>query len=700
MKTMTKKQKRAATAALFARKGTAILGFPVRVEWLDDTENLGYTVGDRKKGYATVHVAWDFKPITEPMKLGEDEKAMLRMGVFAHELLHQVLTDFKDTYETCDDLGKANASVFMQFMNTLEDPAIEHQADTVFGGLMLNALKFSITTIYKSSPGIEVSPDAFTQLLNALINFGDVGLIKGHFTFPEAYEYFLKVAPLYNQGITERNSKKRIDISRECFDVTRPLWEPYLKKQEEDCEQFEKMIEELMKQLSSAMEPESEGRSSDDEDGSGSSDADGKPSDRDDSPESEARNKLLKAIAKAVEDGGQMPEDGQLPSADGNEDKETVSDDEEDTGDGSSLSDDSDENSGTSDSTEEDDKPSDSRPADNADLSSDGIRTPDISEKDIEEMNSLLEKEQQKLEQAEKECAGDQIGEIAVEGSALDRMAVVRNVKAEVFDNEAEEYNDIVKKNTGKIKKLARTLDKIFQGDKEEKRYAQSGSYNIMRGAAGTSARIFDKRRDPGNRKDCEVCLIVDMSGSMCGSKELIARETAIVFGEALMALKIPHYIMGYTGDITSGEGCEIDAYQTHFVTWNSNKRQHQSLVNIKAVADNYDSYAIRTAKTLLDRRSAKNKLLLIITDGLPTAMIYGRGSDSWVTKGLAETKQALKEASKSALVLGIAIGNDVDSDNMKAMYGQQGFIHIADKNGLTNVLIKRLAKTVKERFK
>lgn len=763
---MTEDQKRAATAALFGRQGAAILGYPVKVTWLDNNSDLGYTVGGKKNGYICIYVAWDFKPITAEMKMSEDEKSLFRTGVFAHELLHQVLTDFADTYHVCHLLPRQEASIFMMLMNLLEDPAIEHQAKKVFGGTFLKALKYSIAVIYKTSPGIEESESAFNQLCNALVNFGDCGVVKGHFTYPEAYSYFLKVAPLYNQGIEESDASKRVQISKKVFDITRPLWEEELKDQEE----MKKLLEELLKQLAAAHDPKSQGskdkksdnsdNSNSDDDGNGSANgsSDGSKDSKEKSAEQKARNELLKAIKKAAEEGGQMPEDGKIPSASESDGKSSDSDSNEDESsdnssdgnandDGSSDSaeggvkadgesspssdgckadgeskkassknlsrgnskqgshkdDDGDSQSDGNDTNDSDDSSSDGdSTSDSTDADADAaddILDPSLSKKDTDELNRMIENEFKKIQKSEKDSDDDdELPDYEIQGSVLDKASSHVDIKETVKDGYAEIYKAIVSKNRNKIRRLTNSLDEIFEGDKEEIVRSYTGRYNVLRGAACTSPKFFDKRKAPGHKKDCEVLLLVDMSGSMqIGLKEQMARETAVIFGEALMALNVPHYIMGFTADdyVEEEDGQYYDVVHHHFVTWNSSKRQHQSLVGIRGISDNEDGFSIRTAKAIMDSRNASNKLIIIISDGMPVSLVYNNhGAD-----GVKETSQAIRDARKSATVLGIAIGTDAPEKDLRNMYGQD-FVHIADETGLSNLLIRKLCKIIKERFK
>ena len=182
-------------------------------------EGIGYTdeSGD-------IHIAK-----TNPLfsRLNAEKRAFFRKGVFAHETLHQCFTDFAYTQKIIDSdkYTQMEKKVIMSFANLVEDPAIEYQAPSAFGGTLLNALRFCIAHIYKKSPSIEASETPFAQLQNALIQFGDMGIVKGKFTFPKAYELFKTIAPEFNAAILNPISKERIDMAVKWMNDTRELWE-------------------------------------------------------------------------------------------------------------------------------------------------------------------------------------------------------------------------------------------------------------------------------------------------------------------------------------------------------------------------------------------------------------------------------------------------------------------------------------------
>ncbi len=708
------KRRKDAEASSLARMGTAILeGNRMGVRWLPDgSPELGYTCGEAR----IVNVAWE-NP-TYMGGLSDIEKSALRMGIFAHELLHQCLTNFIYTHKVCEDMSQAEASIFMQFANTLEDPAIEFLAPNVFGGKLLDALRFSIKHIYQLSPGIDKSPTAFSQLINALIHFGDMGIVKGRFTFPEAYEYFKKIAPLYNEGITCPDSKRRIDIAKECMELTRPLWEEEVK----DAERFRKLLEELAKALRDCglhlLEDEEKSF---------------KPSEEE-SESSMRRTAIVKKIEEKAKEDEEKQEPGSKSASGGSEEEKDKKDDAKSSG-GDSEGENSSQKEGESDeesseggkgqksdNSDEESKESGSASSDDAEAESDESGDPsgsssgnplksssddsddftmsedetnemiegeyNIDEKVLKSIEESIEREAAKTDKeskAEGNTPDAPLPDFPISSSAFKRASCLnqraRNVSgsgmlSELYKREVALYSH-------EIKALKKAMEQIFMSDIEEQNRATSGSYNIMRGSIGTTARIFDKRRDPGNMRDAAVALCVDLSGSMGGSKVDQARKASIIFAEVFHSLKIPYYIMGFSAD----KGA--DAVHTHFVDWNDKKSDRETLMAMDAGGNNFDGYSIRYAAELLKAKPAANKLLVVISDGEPACHKY-HGSI-----GIADTINAIKDARKTCTTFGIAVGRGCSPRTLQSMYGKD-FIYCENERLLANVLGKKLGKLFK----
>lgn len=678
-----------AEAQSLSRTGTAILkGVKLGVEWLPlESNQLGYTSGSI---HPTVHVAWYNKEFFDPIE--ETERTMLRMGVFAHETLHQCFTAFKETNLMCEKMTRAEASIFMKFANTLEDPAIEYFAPRVMGGRLLDALHFSIKHIYRMSPAIDDSPSAFAQLINALIHFGDMGVIKGHFTFPEAKEYFEKVAPIYNKGIVCPVAVERLKYAKECMEITRPLWEEEVKNEEA----LRKLLEELMEALEKSglhlfedREEEIEG----DEDSEVSERRDkavksmgGMPKDSEKSEDKSesGKGKGQKAEDEAEDDGKSMGSSSGSDSSEDSSDSDSDSDSESSSADSGSSSDKTGDNTSTGKASE---KSSYESSEDEANELAD--ESYEIDDATLDKIEAMIKEEEDRIERADKENGLSNDGnlpEFTINSTAF-KKASCANKYAQNIPNArvSELYAQATAKYSREIKNLSKSLEELFKSDMEQENRTTSGSYNIMRGSIGTTARMFDKRRDPANLKDAEICLCVDLSGSMsCADRIGQARKAAIIFAEALTKNKIPYYVMGFSADRGA------DAVHTHFVDWTNKKHQRESLITMQAGGNNFDGYSIRYAAELLKSKPASNKVLFVISDGEPACCTYSSYDD-----GISDTVNAIKEARKAGItVFGIAVGSGCSPNVLQSMYGRD-FIHTSEA-GLTQLLGKKLKKTLK----
>ncbi|MCR5367879.1 hypothetical protein [Eubacterium sp.] len=181
------------------------------------SDDLGFTSKDEKIHIAREHAIME--------NLSEDEKRTFRAGVFCHEMLHQIFTDFGYLEELMDiTTGEKEKSVLGLMINLIEDPAIEHFAPEAVGGTLLKSLNFAINHIYNNSVPITPDDKVFSQVVTALIHFGDVGLVKGDMS-EEAFEYFRKISPKFDKAIKTTSSRKRMDMAKEWTEILRPLWE-------------------------------------------------------------------------------------------------------------------------------------------------------------------------------------------------------------------------------------------------------------------------------------------------------------------------------------------------------------------------------------------------------------------------------------------------------------------------------------------
>lgn len=823
-----------AEAASLSRIATNLIGRKTRVYFINAMDGAGgYTSApDNEKDPIEIHIVYDDEII---QNLPEKYRPMYRKGVCAHEILHQLLTDFQYTMEVGSSFpNRFEQGVFMKFMNTLEDPAIEYFAPNEMGGALLKSLRYMIDTAYYFAPRLdEVETDPFTELINAMIEFGDKGIIKGHFQSAEAEKYFKLIAPKYNEGITCPNSRRRIDIALECMEMTRPLWEP-LEALEKLREELEKALEQAVKSsgaharkneessMSGSDSEASERRSKvvrkivketeDEKDAREKTKSDGKSEDetsedkeagsssaagthvsgkaaKKDEEEAETDDKSGSDSSDSDDEGEDTEEekddksgsdsesetekdssdetDGTSEKKESSESEENISDDvsEEETSEGSESTkegtdeksgDESDETGDDSDGTDEnsesrsdskdEDEDADSKSEDEdedgtpgsddvSDSDSDdgsgsdesdedetesgsegdgsseseshsdsdkelkhvehdsGASGPDSEDpyedmfsddnpeefdeiepddSDVEALEKELDEEERKLSEEDRREAE------AASSDKCDPMEIVDTVvgKAFVYNHEANwnernasVYNSVVQHYRRNITQLTRSLKHIFEAEQEEVRWSSSGNYNILRGSSGTTSKIFDRRKDPGNAYDAAVMLLIDLSGSMIRNDRIItARDTAIVFAEALSTLKIPFYVMGFAADMDGGE----TATHTHFVGWHDTRKERETLGGMHQGFNNFDGASIRAAAGILQKKNASRKLLLVISDGLPECYAYeGRN-------GIVDTRAAIREANRIAPVFGIALGDDCPPEMLKEMYDKQ-LVHTSE---------------------
>lgn len=214
---------------------TGIVGREMHVLEAEDGE-LGYT-----KAGDTVYVARKH-PLFQ--MIDEKEAATLRYGVCVHEALHQVFTNFSYMQRSISTLSRTkllktelDIRMYCIFVNLVEDPAIENMASSVIGGPPLAALGYTIRKIYELSGDFQKGCRyPIEEVINALIQFGDLGILKGNFSFQSARGIFLKIARPFYDAINEMDPKKRIDAVFPIYAECARLWAGYSEKKKEEME--------------------------------------------------------------------------------------------------------------------------------------------------------------------------------------------------------------------------------------------------------------------------------------------------------------------------------------------------------------------------------------------------------------------------------------------------------------------------------
>jgi nitric oxide reductase activation protein len=116
-------------------------------------------------------------------------------------------------------------------------------------------------------------------------------------------------------------------------------------------------------------------------------------------------------------------------------------------------------------------------------------------------------------------------------------------------------------------------------------------------------------------------------------------------------------------------------------------------LTEIRPKYNNFDGYAIRYAQKLLDKRGEAQKIMIVVSDGLPACRVYGGDGN----EGVKDTKSAIREAkAKGTTVVGVLIGNE-GLDKERVMY-DGNFLHVTKPKDLFQSLGKSLKKMMRDR--
>jgi hypothetical protein len=194
--------------------------FKVTVININDSEGIGYSIYDDRKKTAIIGINLG---LSLP-GLSKREKKLIFFGVLTHEMLHLWRTNFDLSEKLMSKYPMAERRDRHTIVNVVEDPAIEFQRHPELSDFLNKALDFTIWYFYKKSDELGSQPTAYTEVICALIQFGDIGAIRGSFKFDESKEAFLKVIPIMSKAIESEDFSDRFSLSMDIFEILKPLW--------------------------------------------------------------------------------------------------------------------------------------------------------------------------------------------------------------------------------------------------------------------------------------------------------------------------------------------------------------------------------------------------------------------------------------------------------------------------------------------
>lgn len=191
-------------------------------------------------------------------------------------------------------------------------------------------------------------------------------------------------------------------------------------------------------------------------------------------------------------------------------------------------------------------------------------------------------------------------------------------------------------------------------------------------GNAEWNQRVF---RRPGmdTELDSAVLVLVDYSGSMCGSKHEVAAVATSHLTEVLRCVQVPVAVLGFT----DSSCCQV----LQFKKFSESLSEHDLLARLAGGADhmcgNSDADAVLYAhRYLTDNIQAKRKVLIVLSDGSPTDAYVQAGTrrGTSVTVAASGLRRVVKEfddaftTGKSNVEM---VGVGVLDDNVRHFYSK-----------------------------
>lgn len=207
-------------------------------------------------------------------------------------------------------------------------------------------------------------------------------------------------------------------------------------------------------------------------------------------------------------------------------------------------------------------------------------------------------------------------------------------------------------------------------------------SYIRNKNIAGSIGYFREKKVPNGQPKVC-FAIRIDESGSMRGENASSARQAAIAINEILTKVGIPHLIIGDTTGIST---TELSLYHDFDEVDGKDKFR---LGGINAYHSNRDGAAIAYCAEKLLKRPETKKVLLSISDGMPSDESFTDLDPMEDTMAIVDTYRK-----KGIEVTGVAI--DFGSlSSIRRIYGEDSTMDLSDLSKLSIELVAFIKRHV-----
>ncbi|MGX0514119.1 vWA domain-containing protein [Staphylococcus capitis] len=209
--------------------------------------------------------------------------------------------------------------------------------------------------------------------------------------------------------------------------------------------------------------------------------------------------------------------------------------------------------------------------------------------------------------------------------------------------------------------------------------------------------KLFYKKQDLSKTFDATFTLLVDASASMHDKMDETIKGV-VLFHETLKSLNIKHEILAFNEDAFEADDREQPNIIDEIINYNYSifEKEGPRIMSLEPQDDNRDGVAIRIASERLLQRSHQQCLLIVFSDGEPSAFNYSQD-------GIIDTYEAVETARKFGIeVFNVFLSQEAITEDIEQtihnIYGQFS-IFVEGVEHLPNLLSPLLKKLLLKSF-
>lgn len=199
--------------------------------------------------------------------------------------------------------------------------------------------------------------------------------------------------------------------------------------------------------------------------------------------------------------------------------------------------------------------------------------------------------------------------------------------------------------------------------------------------------RYFESRVKKSTKLDFAFSILIDQSGSMQMNDRIVkCRIFGIIVNMFCEIMKIPVSIAGHNSPRTHNV-----AYYQYQMFDKFDRLDQNRIMTMSAYDRNRDGAAMKFSLEQLKNRKEKNKILIVVSDGLPNDLDYsGYLAEKDITNIITEYKRY------NINTIGVGIGDDIEV--LSRIY-KENYVSLSDMSKMPEKLIEKIANLIADRI-